>query len=111
MTLTFATDDRGDPFADVPDSLASTSVGDEVLVESIDYNLVRTLCADRGIQVGDRLGVRYCEGEAVIVRNVKARQVRIPAPYALFVRVSHIPAEFTKARGNGQPDRREGSAD
>lgn len=110
MTLTSAADDRGDPFADVPESLAGTSVGDEVLVVSIDYGLVRTLCADRGIQVGDRLRVGYCEGEAVSVRNVKARQVRIPAPYALFVRVSHVPEEFTKARGNGQPGRREGSA-
>lgn len=96
MTLTSATD-RTNPFTEIPESLAKTSVGDEVLVEGIINDLVRTLCADRGIQVGDRLRVQYCEAGSVIVRNVKARAVSIRSPYPLFVRISHIPEQFTKA--------------
>lgn len=90
MSLTSATD-GADPFAGMPESLAKTSVGDEVLVQEFINDLVRTLCADRGIQVGDCLRVQYCEAGTVIVRNVKARLVRIHSPYALFVRIRHIP--------------------
>lgn len=97
-----STTDGAAPFAEIPDSLARTSVGDEVLVERIIGDVARTLCADRGMQVGDCVRVQYCEGSTVMVRNVKGRLVRIPSPYALFVRTSHIPEEFTTAVGPGR---------
>lgn len=96
MTPTSATDGAA-PFADIPESLARTPVGDEVLIEGIIGDVALTLRADRGIQVGDRLRVEYRDRGTVIVRNVKGRLVRIPSPYALFVRTSHIPEEFTTA--------------
>ncbi len=101
MALTRATD-RADPFAEVPESLARTSVGDEVLIEGIVCDLVRTLCEDRGIQVGDRLRVQCCEGKSVVVRNVKGRSVRIPASYTTLVRIRHIPEEFKQALAAGE---------
>lgn len=85
-----------DPFASIPPSLDNAAVGDEVLVEDIVSDLVRTLCCDRDIQVGDRLRVQSREDGVVTVRNVKGRAVRIFSPYAFFVRVRRIPDEFTK---------------
>lgn len=96
MTLTPATH-RSDPFEGIPESLARAAVGDEVLIEGIVCNLVRTLCADRGIQIGDRLRVQSCEGKTVTVRNVKGRSVRIPGSYTTLVRIRHIPEKFRKA--------------
>lgn len=96
MTLTSVAD-GADPFVETPESLAETSVGDEVLVEEIISDLVRTLCADGGIRVGDRLRVQYSQADTVIVRNVKGRLVRLHSPYALFVRISHFFQERTRA--------------
>lgn len=86
-----------DPFSHVPPSLANASVGDEVLVEEILFDLVHRLCADRDIRVGDRLRVKDMKGEAVTVRNVKGCSVRIRIPYAFFVRVRQIPRRFTES--------------
>lgn len=96
MTVRPATE-VSDPFEHVPPSLARASTGDEVLVEGIVFDLVRTLCADRGIRVGDRLRVQDRKGGAVTVRNVKGRTVRVRSPYAFFVRVRQIPRRFTEA--------------
>lgn len=88
--------ERSDPFADLPPNLAKTSVDDEVLVQGIVLDIVRTLCVDRGIKVGDRLHVRDRDDGAVIVRNVRGRSVRIPGSYAFFIQVRQIPEEFTE---------------
>lgn len=87
--------ERSDPFADVPPNLAGALVDDEVLVEGIVLDIVRTLCIDRDIRVGDRLRVRDREDGAVIVRNVKGRSVRVPESYAFFIQIRQLPDEFT----------------
>lgn len=75
------------PDPDLPPSLAGVQVGDEVLVRRILLNLVRVMCRERGISVGDRLLIEARTDEDVMVRNGKGRSARLPHPYAYFVHV------------------------
>lgn len=70
-------------------SLAGARAGDEVRVEDIVLDLVRTRCFDVGIAVGDRLRIRGRSGREVVARTADGRTVRLPQPYALFVRLSY----------------------
>jgi len=73
--------------SDLPPSLAGTEIGDEVHVSRIVLNLVRVMCTDRGISVGDRLLVEDRSARDVVVRNEYGRPARLPHPYAFFVQV------------------------
>lgn len=73
------------PDSDLPPSLAGAEIGDEVLVDRIRLNLVRTLCSERGISVGDRLLVEARTSNDVLMRNDRGRSARLPHPYAFFV--------------------------
>ena len=73
------------PDPDLPPSLAGAEIGDEVLVDRILLNLVRTLCRERGISVGDRLLIEERTRNDVLVRDERGRSARLPHPYAFFV--------------------------
>lgn len=87
MTVRAATDREPKPVT--PTSLAGARAGDELRVEDIVLELVRTRCFDVGIAVGDRLRVRGRSGREVVARTADGRTVRLPQPYAFFVRVSY----------------------
>lgn len=72
---------------DLPPSLAGSEVGDEVLVKRILLHLVRVMCRERGISVGDRLLVEDRSRGDVVVRGELGRSTRLPHPYAFFVHV------------------------
>lgn len=74
----------------IPPNLAGAQAGDEVRVEDIALDLVRSRCIDLGIAVGNRLRVRDRSEREVLVQGDGGRTVRLPQPYAFFVRVSYI---------------------
>lgn len=73
--------------SDLPTNLAGALPGDEVVVERILLEIVRTTCFDLGISVGDRLQVEERSAGRIVVRNGTVRPIRIASPYAFFVRV------------------------
>ena len=73
------------PDPDLPPSLAGAEVGDEVHVNRILLSLVRTVCREQGIAVGDRLLIEARTSDDVLVRDDRGRSARLPHPYAFFV--------------------------
>lgn len=73
---------------DLPPSLANAAVGEEVRVRRILLHLVRVMCNERGIAVGDRLLVEERSEGDVRVRDENGRAARLPDPYAFFVQVT-----------------------
>lgn len=81
------------PSPELPPNLAGVEVGGEVLVQRILLDMVRVMCRERGISVGDRLLIEDRSEGDVVVRNDLGRSARLPHPYAFFVRVSQDGAE------------------
>jgi hypothetical protein len=72
--------DGGDvPYPDVPSSLASTAVGEEVVVDRILPGRAQTRCREHGLQVGDRVLVSdapgYVVGEFSVPDDIEERPV------------------------------------
>lgn len=80
----------------LPPSLAGASVGDEVLVERILLDIVRSRCHDCGISVGDRLRVEERSGGEIVVRNSRGRSASLPGSYAFYVYVERCGATLTE---------------
>lgn len=81
------TSEPGAPYPDLPPSLATASVGEEVVIHRILLGLVQVRCRRQGIDVGDRLLVEGRRDGRVLVSNRNGGLVDILSPYAFFVRV------------------------
>lgn len=73
--------------SELPANLAVADPGEEVVVERILLDLVRTNCHDLGISVGDRLRVEERTRGEVVVRNGTSHLIHLATPYAFYVQV------------------------
>lgn len=80
--------DGGDvPYPDLPSSLASTAVGEEVVVDRILPGRAQARCREHGLQVGDRVQVEGRRGGQIVVSIGDGSLVHLLKPDAFFVRV------------------------